>query len=121
MKKIPKELTPKLLGLVLDEDIIDIYEIGSNPNLINGEILYKIYGLGDLQIINADTLARKMKEWCRDSDLYLLSYLSQIGGVCKVYTEYNENVFESSIADSETEDIFICTEWVAKKKGLIDV
>lgn len=62
-KEVILELRKEVLALILNEDIKDIYKLGSNPNFDENELLYSVHGIGDLYHINLDTLTRKTKEW----------------------------------------------------------
>lgn len=114
--ELPEELTVELLGLVLDREVkesigLDVFDNNILHYLIDDGYAYT----------TKDTLARWMKEWCRDSDYYLLSYISQLGGVCEVLTEFNEKVFDTCKLHCKTEfeAVLKSTEWVAKEKGLL--
>lgn len=129
MKEISEELTPELLALVLDKNIIDI-RIDCIPRKDNCIEIETRRGWGSL---NLDTLTREMKEWClkqRDKEDYLYiahqfaSNIESCRGEIKYYwcvlLMNNTRISpEFKSLNSEFEAVIKAAHYMAKEKGLL--
>jgi hypothetical protein len=126
MNELPKELTPELLGLVLDDNSIENMEICESSNELHYDTykptndLDKRLNIGNIynKRINLDTLTRLCKEWCLVQDFVLVprSRHKLKGYDCDIYTKDDHSIdgFES---DTELEAVIKATEWA---KDMID-
>lgn len=115
--KMKDLISSKLLGLVLKEDVKDVYKIGSNPNLTDNELPYSIHGHGDLQVINIDTLNRKCKEWLMKFCSMSSSFKTDNPGAwyITVSLEFEEKSKFIFGPDNEIEAVIKAVEWVVKE------
>ena len=143
MNNIPKELTPKLLGLVLGEDVrvgeyntINIYSESKQYDMRleiirnNSELKYWRYynEWNDSKtmcscIINLDTLTRLCKEWVAShSDVIYIDIAEGIrANTCEIKVCMDENIYFKELDKKliDINDVVVFTHWVAKEKGLI--
>lgn len=124
MTKLPKELTPELIQLIM-EFYSDVIEIGQDKNSLDLHELDRATGASTGGAnINLDTLTRLMKEWiCKDfGDCIgnIDSYTHMEGCLLKVELIYDNNK-ESKMfkLNTEFEAVLKATHWVAKEKGLL--
>ena len=117
MNELPKELTPELLGLVLDDVLVGA--ITEMKPYAENDIVYTTYELPTIKykILNIDTLTRLIKEWCWKHKYYLESGSMEMG-YCSVYEHIDTQRFLSK-SKTEFEAVLKATHWVAKEKGLI--
>lgn len=121
MKKLPKELTPELLSLVLDEEVIGIGSIDNNvldyaytENPMGGEESY-IDGF-----INLDTLEKKMKKWCLKQGYWFDIKITLSECHIKLWHTYlSTDLFKSFKERIELEAITKATHFIAKEIGAI--
>ena len=120
-----------LLSLVLNEEVIHIFDIDNN------EFKYNINPNDCTRTINLDTLGRLCKEWCRkESGVEIFVFMLEPKEKCfniqglkydnfevRVLREKERHLGEYLFSwwnmKSELEAIIQATEWVAKEKGLI--
>lgn len=133
MKKLPKELIPELLSLVLDEEVILI--LGKEKHYVySGEdLLCKIkvltYGICVANecgytkyAIPLDTLGREMKEWCWDNGYSIMvDMISRTDfSISMENLKTGDNCYNKDTYNcTELEAIIRATHWVAKKIGAI--
>jgi len=119
MTKIPKELTPELLSLVLKEEIADRV-ITDNIQLCGDTMHYMIKDSYMAQI-NIDTLTRLCKEWCLEQDGMINVYYHQDTVAVSISLDNGLTKYSSpSMTEySELEAIIKATHWAATEKGLI--
>lgn len=133
MNKLPKELTPKLLGLVLNENMVvtEIYQ-PQNIEVIAcryTEIGYKYEktNMFNSCSVNKDTLTRLMKEWII-SDIHkeflcsveLHQTAEDILISVTMFFDYDKlDNKKQFYAETEFEAVLKATEWIAKEKGLV--
>ncbi len=118
------DITPELLGLVLDEEVTHIF--GVEHNILTYEINYNdVYN----DNINLDTLTRKMKEWIKPKG-YCINILDRNNGLLTLTLSYGIDFdYEESFSVKkgihtdndliELEAVIKATEFVAKERNLI--
>ena len=110
---IPKELTYKLLGLVVDEKFCRIDHVHNNQ-------VCAVYAQAGVYYCQLDTLTKKMKEWCLKQKYQIESAINTNGGYAHIYdSETAFNVKSIMTVKSEFEAVLKATEWAAKEKGLL--
>jgi len=117
MAKLPKELTPELLSLVLNNEIRVFEHKDNNIEYIEG---YEHgYLDADWQSINLDTLGRLCKKWCYEQGILLESGNTYCTIIDMSETSVMNLGDERYVETTELEAIIKATVWVAKEKGLI--
>ncbi len=116
MNELPKELTPELLSLVLDEKVVEV-------NLIqNNNLYFKHHIELNWSHQNLDTLTRLMKEWVLSKGYGLEVIIDTDGYMARVTMlgmVGNGNIRTAFQRKSEFEAVLKDTEWVAKEEGLL--
>ncbi len=127
MTELPEELTPELLGLVLDEEV----QFGLLGGKIkNNNLSLQLKDTKEVNVykqLNIDTLTRLMKEWClKEQNNCVASISSTLGildstAMCNIYSSKYALGKETKAfyGDTEFEAVLKTTAWVAKEKKLI--
>jgi hypothetical protein len=118
-------ISKKLFNIVIGEDVKNIYELGSNPNLSDFELPYSVHGTGDLLSINIYELAHRCKEWAMNRNTTMDKMYDL------VVSTYNRIDFKVEIVNSpgdwkivktiyygqtEPEAIFKACQWILDNK-----
>ena len=115
-------ISKELLSEVLEENISEVYKIGSNPNFKQNTLLFKLYGCGELCNINIYELAHKCKEWASKQYYSVMSgwEMTHWGGAYHVvlYKNPNSILFSMSTIETEPEAIFKACQWILDNKDI---
>lgn len=116
MEKLPEELTPELLSLVLDKEIFTC-GLWIDNQITYGTPMRTKDKLKD-NFINIDTLTRLMKEWCREQGCTVCKscFNDEDGYDMEIYYGWE---MCATVGKSEFEAVLKATHWVAKEKGSI--
>ena len=113
-------ISKELLSKVLEENISEVYKMGSNPNFKQNTLLFKLYGSGELCHINIYELAHKCKEWAKSKGFFILSGYDNTETpeaiINHIYSESGcccDGAFE---ADTEPDAIFKACQWMLDNK-----
>lgn len=119
----PKELTPKLLGILLGQNVRQIVDIRDvkYKTLIVSTVFFKT-NYEDCNV-NLHSLTSFMKEFCTKHFTYELfsGYkIRENQWYCFVYAEGNlrGEIAQGFFADSEFEVVLKATDWVMKESGM---
>lgn len=132
MIKLPEDLTPELLGLVLGKKII-VGEYEANTDMLGESFSTKFEALLTIiqhkvrytaytdnvyreEGVNIDTLTRLMKEWIFDQGYEYGTGKIEGGRYWCVIDRGDWQYYEE---ESEFEAVLKATHWVSKTKGLI--
>ncbi len=139
MNELPKELTPELLGLVLNSNILIEFGIEFKGGKTIGKLDYVLFpsiyfwynnGNGDRCLdVTLDTLTRLMKEWCITKEFIISSCIngSDIFNEGIGFAQLQDFEYEYDCdylqykGQTEFEAVLKATHWVAKEKGLLSV
>lgn len=133
MIKLPKELTPELLSLILHSSLPKrgkVVKIQTNiimNHAIEPSIKYALENSEFHPMLNLDTLGRLMKEWCGktmkcgiDANIGRLKN-GKLNYSCSLYLDTTGCATEYFPSDSsQLEAIIKAAYWVAKEKGLLE-
>ena len=122
MNELPKELSPQLLGLVLEQEVLTFSQ---GDVFIFKDLKYIIKDGSSIKpnYVNYDTLTRLMKEWSNTRNpkgfqIYSGLQSTQLGtALAEVYSGGIRKL--SFEATSEFEVVLKCTHYVMLEKGLL--
>lgn len=114
MKDLPKELTPELLSLVLDDKSIKKID----GNIENNDISYFTDDgrCTQWKILNIDTLTMKCLRWCWKQGYSLIIQCKWAG----VTLTTSALLLKGHDGGTEFEAVLKATHFVATEKGLLD-
>ena len=111
-------ISKELLSKVLEENISEVYKMGSNPNFKQNTLLFKLYGCGELCNINIYELAHKCKEWAYTQGYIIFSKIRLNSSYASCYFhnigkhDYEDNFHNDFRAETESEAIFKACQWI---------
>ena len=112
-KMISKELLSAVLGRVITDIEKDYFKF--EPNCNDWRITARFDGFNQRFFMNIHELAHKCKEWAKDKNYILKSF---IGGRSFCIIESligKEVVVDAKIADTEPEAIFKACQWIMEQ------
>jgi len=124
MTKLPKELTPELLELVLNEEIYESIMLTNAWGATDNHLTYWVARIEPNNLIehhiNLDTLTRLMKEWMKNEECMLSIYYHMDTVAITIHINGARVYSSNSITNyTEFKAVLKATSWIAKEKGLL--